>query len=243
MFVPADSDFRLDFDCIIHIESMDNLPYAEDTEMRTPLEKAKRDPESTKAKILKVARKIFGEYGYHGGTTRMIAEEVGIDLSTIHYHWGEKKDLYEAVVLDINNDLGQMLRNVEKKAHGCPLDERMRISFDMMTDYLLEHPEISNLILLNYFSKTRIDSSLDVAVPEFTSDIARSMGLTKGKKEVSPRTMLEVIIVMNAVHGLISGESFFLKVLNIDRNAYTELVKETLNFVLIPAFTTREAGD
>jgi hypothetical protein len=48
---------------------------------------------------------------------------------------------------------------------------------------------------------------------------------------------------MNAVHGLISGESFFLKVLKIDKEAYTKLVKETLNFVLIPAFTTRDAGD
>ncbi len=236
-------EFRLDMECIIHIEFIDNFFCTEDIGMRTPLEKARRDPESTKARILKVARKIFGEYGYHGGTTRMIAEEVGIDLSTIHYHWGEKKDLYEAVVLDINNDLGQMLRNVEKKASGCPLDERMKIAFDMMTDYLLEHPDISNLILLNYFSKTRIDSSLDVAVPEFTSDIARAMGLTKGKKHASPRAMLEVMIVMNAVHGLISGESFFLKVLKIDKEAYTKLVKETLNFVLIPAFTTRDAGD
>ncbi len=70
---------------------MDNLFCTEDIGMRTPLEKARRDPESTKARILNVARKIFGEYGYHGGTPRMIAEEVGIDLSTIHYHWGEKK--------------------------------------------------------------------------------------------------------------------------------------------------------
>jgi AcrR family transcriptional regulator len=37
-----------------------------------------------------VARKIFGEYGFHGTTTRMIAQEVGIDISTLHYHWGEK---------------------------------------------------------------------------------------------------------------------------------------------------------
>lgn len=208
--------------------------------MRTPLDKAKRDPESTKARILKVARKVFGEYGYHGGTTRMIAEEVGIDLSTIHYHWGEKKDLYEAVILDINNDLGQALQRIEKRIHGRPLEERMEISFDMITDFLFEHPEVSNLILLNYFSKTRIDSSLDVAVPEFTSDIARSMGLMKHRKPASPRAMLEVLIVMNAVHGVISGENFFLKVLDIDRDAYTRLVKETLKFVLIPAFVGRE---
>ena len=75
--------------------------------MATPLEKARKDPESMKAKILQVARKIFGEYGFHGTTTRMIARKVGIDISTLYYHWGEKGDLYEAVILDINEDLRQ----------------------------------------------------------------------------------------------------------------------------------------
>ena len=89
--------------------------------MRTPLEKAHRDPESMKAKILTAARRIFGEYGFHGTTTRMIAKEVGIDISTLHYHWGEKKDLYEAVILDVNRDLGQQLGEVEKIVHGRPL--------------------------------------------------------------------------------------------------------------------------
>ena len=58
-----------------------------------------------KARILTAARRIFGEYGFHGTTTRMIARKVGIDISTLYYHWGEKGDLYEAVILDINEDL------------------------------------------------------------------------------------------------------------------------------------------
>jgi len=61
--------------------------------MTTPLEKARKDPESMKAPILGCARRIFGEYGFHGTTTRMISQEVGIDISTLHYHWGSKKDL------------------------------------------------------------------------------------------------------------------------------------------------------
>ena len=41
--------------------------------MPSPLEKARLNPDSMKAKILAVARKLFGDYGYNGTTTRMIA--------------------------------------------------------------------------------------------------------------------------------------------------------------------------
>jgi len=36
--------------------------------MKPPLEKARKNPESMKARILAVARRIFGEYGFHGTT-------------------------------------------------------------------------------------------------------------------------------------------------------------------------------
>lgn len=206
--------------------------------MTTPLEKARKDPESMKARILQVARRFFGEYGYHGTTTRMIAKEVGIDISTLHYHWGDKKDLYEAVILDINKDLGQKLMAVEKRIHGLPLDQRMAIAIDAMTDYLFKFPEISNLVLFRYFSKTR--DTLDLRVPEFTTDIARSMGLTKDRNNTSPRAKIEVFAVMNAIHNFISGENFFRPIVDLKRKDYISAVKETLKFVLIGSFVQRE---
>jgi len=208
--------------------------------METRLEKARKDPESMKARILAVARRIFGEYGFHGTTTRMIAQEVGIDISTLHYHWGEKKDLYETVILDINKDLQQSLTDVETIIHGRPLAKRMAIAIDVMTDYLFAHPEVSNLILLRYFGKTRHESSLDFKVPEFTGDIARSMGLTKDAKNIPPRAMMEVLTVMNALHNFVSGENFFRPMTGMQREDYILAAKETLKFILIPAFVARD---
>jgi AcrR family transcriptional regulator len=204
--------------------------------MNSPLEKARRDPESTKARILAVARRLFGEYGFHGTTTRMIAREVGIDISTLHYHWGNKKDLYESVVIDINGDLRQKLREVEHVIHGLPLAKRLEISIVMMTDYLFEHTSVSNLILFRYFAKNRYEGNLDFSVPEFTADIAFSMGLSPDRKNVSPETMMKVIAVMNSIHYFVSGENFLCPMLHIDRKSYIHLVKETLKFIHIPAF-------
>jgi AcrR family transcriptional regulator len=205
--------------------------------MVTPLEKARKDPDSMKGKILKVARRVFGEYGFHGTTTRMIAQEVGIDISTLYYHWGEKGDLYGAVILDITNDLRVKLEEVEKVIHGKPLGTRMGIAIDMMTDYLFERPEISNLILFRYFGKTRNQTGFDFHVPEFISDIALSMNLCRDKENVSAGVRMQVLAVMNSIHNFISGENFFRPMLSVERDEYILMVKETLKFILIPAFS------
>lgn len=204
--------------------------------MATPLEKARNDPDSMKAKILKTARCVFGEYGFHGTTTRMIAEDVGIDISTLHYHWGDKGDLYEASVLDITEDLRLKLMEVERVIRGKPLDVRMDMAIDLMTEYLFEFPEISNLILLRYFGKTRGQNRFDFHVPEFISDIARSMDLSGGEKSAPVNVKMQILTIMNAIHNFISGENFFRPMLGLEKQAYRKKVKETLKFILIPAF-------
>jgi len=205
--------------------------------MVTPLEKARKDPDSMKGKILKAARRVFGEYGFHGTTTRMIAREVGIDISTLYYHWGEKGDLYGAVIVDITDDLRVKLEEVEKVIHGKPLGTRMDIAIDMMTDHLFERPEISNLILFRYFGKTRNQTGFDFHVPEFISDIALSMNLCGDKGNVSAGVRMQVLAVMNSIHNFISGETFFRPMLALERDEYIQMVKETLKFILIPAFS------
>jgi TetR/AcrR family transcriptional regulator, regulator of cefoperazone and chloramphenicol sensitivity len=204
--------------------------------LATPLEKARKNPDSMKAKILQAARRLYGEYGFHGTTTRMIARKVGIDISTLYYHWGDKGDLYEAVMTDINEALRRKLIEVESMIHGLPLSRRMDIAIDQMTDFLFLYPEISNLVLLQYFAKTRREPSLGFKVPEFISDIARSMGLCQGRGSVPTGIKMQVLAMMNAIHNFISGENFFRPMLKIERDDYIASAKETLKFILIPAF-------
>ncbi len=206
------------------------------TPMATPLEKARKDPDSMKARILHKARLIFGQYGFHGATTRMIAEEVGIDISTLYYHWGEKSDLYEAVILDINEDLKIKLLEVENVIHKLPIEKKVSLSLDLMTDYLFEHAEVSNLILFRYFAKTRDESVLDFHVPEVVTDIARSLGLAKDRRNISNEVRMQVYALMNAIHNFVSGENFFRSMLKMPREEYMALAKETIKFVLLPAF-------
>ena len=53
---------------------------------------------------------------------------------------------------------------------------------------------------------------------------------------------MKVLAMMNAIHNFISGEEFFRSMLKLDKEDYTSRVKETLRFILIPAFVSGERG-
>jgi AcrR family transcriptional regulator len=210
--------------------------------MPTALEKARQAPDSMKARILSAARRLFGEYGYHGVTTRMIAQEVGIDISTLHYHWGEKQDLFEAVLTDLSDEIRAKLIEIEGLVHGKPLEVRLEVAIDVMCDHLFATPDSAHLMLFSHFSKNRITSELNAHISRHLANIAVAMGLAPDKAHVAPQANARVLAVWNSVINFAAGEDLFRPILNVDRAAYLAVVKETLKFILLPAFTgqTRE---
>jgi AcrR family transcriptional regulator len=205
--------------------------------MPTALEKARQDPQSMKARILTSARKIFGTYGYNDTTTRTIAKDVGIDISTLYYHWGEKQDLFEAVLIDVGEEIQEKLNDIERKVSGQSLTTRLELAIDSMCDYLFSHPEVSNLILFGYFNKTPHGVTLDIKMSQYIANIAVAMELAKNKKDISIQAKARILAVWNTVLNFISGESFFRPMLRTTRENYIQVVKETLKFILVPAFT------
>jgi AcrR family transcriptional regulator len=210
--------------------------------MPSALEKARKNPNSNKARILVAARRLFGEYGFQGTTTRMIAKAVGIDISTLYYHWGEKADLYEAVIIDLNEGIEAQFKIIERQARDRGLADRLDIAIDVMCDYLHDTPEVSNLLLLGYFSKSKTEVSLDEKVAGHIANIAIAMGLATDRQHITPQAKARIMTLWNSVLNFISGESFFRPILGVDQTEYLDVVKETLKFLLIPAFTGNAAG-
>lgn len=195
-----------------------------------------------KARILASARRLFGENGYSDTTTRMIAGHVGIDVSTLHYHWGEKQDLYEGVIGAVNEEITERFKEVERRCRAVGLGRRLEIAIDIMCDYLFEHPEVSNLILFGYFRKADHTAVLDVNIAKYISNIAVAMGLAPDQEAVSVQAKARILAVWNAVLNFISGRAFFRPMLDVAPEAYRAVVKETLKFILVPAFTADTAA-
>jgi AcrR family transcriptional regulator len=205
--------------------------------MPTTLENALSKPDSMKARIFSSAQKLFAEYGFDGTTTRMIAKDVGIDISTLYYHWGEKKELYLAVLENFNNDIDIKLKEVESIVHGTSLNTRLEVAIDEMCDYLFNHVDVTRLILFSSFMRSRETDDLGVAISDYISNIAVSMGLAMDKSSITSTAKARVMAMVLSLFSFTSGEPFLRPVLGVEKAQYVDIIKDTLKFIMIPAFT------
>ena len=213
--------------------------------MYKQLEKARKDPGSMKAKVLKAARKLFGQYGYHGTTTRMIAKEVGIDISTLYYHWGEKKDLFESVIMDVIDDYRGVVKNLEEKTTGKPLYDRYELAIDVLCDFLLSHPEVPNLMLFQMFSKTKQEFDANLRSAVTLNDVAHAMGFQLEDKASSDKVKAGILAVWFSIFSFVAGEKDIRPLFEMNRDEYSRLIKDTIKRLLIPTFgrKPKKTGD
>jgi AcrR family transcriptional regulator len=58
------------------------------------------NPEETRKEILRAACQAFATSGFVGATTRAVASRAGVNVATLHYHFGSKEGLYRAALAD-----------------------------------------------------------------------------------------------------------------------------------------------
>jgi AcrR family transcriptional regulator len=63
--------------------------------------------EDTRQRLIEAALKIFGESGFEGASTRMLADAAGANLAAIPYHFGSKEGLYRAAAEFIVENCGK----------------------------------------------------------------------------------------------------------------------------------------
>jgi AcrR family transcriptional regulator len=53
----------------------------------------------TRESILNSAEDLFSKHGFYGVTIREVAREAGVDTALVHYYFGSKRELFDAVFL------------------------------------------------------------------------------------------------------------------------------------------------
>jgi AcrR family transcriptional regulator len=88
----------------------------------------------TRTRIIQAARSRLLADGYAGLSTRKVAEEAGVPLSQLHYHFGSKGGLIIALFSEENDRL--LARQTEMYAQDAPLWKRYEQACDFLEDDL-----------------------------------------------------------------------------------------------------------
>lgn len=101
------------------------------------------DSEDTRRDILRAAEECFATSGFVGATTRQVAARAGVNVATLHYHFGNKEKLYRAVFDAVSG--GKL---AEPGAEKAPV-ERLSSLVEALWDLGAAHPSLSRLSLLH----------------------------------------------------------------------------------------------
>jgi AcrR family transcriptional regulator len=127
---------------------------------------AKLSAEERRADIIKTARRVFAEKGFHGTTTRELAEAAGVSEALLFKHFPTKEALFSAIQLSCCNeqDMGRFdrLKALEPSTStlvlmvhflvsvivsGDPHDDEQAIPFRLMLRSLAEDGEFARVLL------------------------------------------------------------------------------------------------
>ncbi len=89
----------------------------------------------TKAKILKVSRALFSEFGYKGTSVRKIASNVGIRESAIYNHYKNKEEIFLEIANEIFSSPFSFSSEEIKELslRGKPFLQKFTMQYKMLT--------------------------------------------------------------------------------------------------------------
>ena len=133
----------------------------------------------TKQALLRSARQVFAEYGYHGATIAEITRRAGVSTPVLYHHFGSKAGLFGAVMEEVT----QLLAESWGKTIAGRGDLRSKVNamFDTAIDIHAADPELARFLLATRLEVTRAPEL--VAVSEyrgFTAGLFRSVALQSG---------------------------------------------------------------
>ncbi|MFG2075532.1 TetR/AcrR family transcriptional regulator [Nonomuraea maritima] len=152
--------------------------------------------------------RLVAEVGFEGLRLRQVAEDVGIDHSTLHHHFATKQDLVAAIAAYTVSRFW-----FTAQEDGDPV-VRLRSHFDALARLLREHPELFT-VTVELDLRARRDPTVRAAMVEHEAGwrqvLVRTLaeGLTSGtlNREIDPVATAELIIATVKGARLVPGRA------------------------------------
>ena len=126
----------------------------------------------TRAELMRAARKIFALHGFDGATVKELAEEAGVNVSLISYHFDGKEGLYRACLEEFGLDSIKVSERIVGRPPSSLEDFRIRLSLfiEEFIAYHLDHAEITTIVHREMCSDNAITKDLfqNIFIKNFT---------------------------------------------------------------------------
>lgn len=126
-------------------QSVPNPPRPEARPRRAPASRSAGRGEETRAALLAAGRRLFARRGFDGASVRDITREAKTNLGAVTYHFGSKRALYVAVLVE---GLTPMVDRVGRAAAGAGTPvERLERVVEGFFEHVGANPDLPRLML------------------------------------------------------------------------------------------------
>lgn len=165
---------------------------ADNRNMPTAKANRPRNPEATRKRILLAATRVFAKNGFDGARVDEIAQESKINKQLLYHHYGNKDQLFTAVLENAYRDFRQKEASLDLS--GLRADACVMKLVEFTWAYYIRNPEL--IRLLN--SENQLEARHLKASPNTRAINASHVALLKriveqGKREKSLRADLDPV--------------------------------------------------
>lgn len=104
----------------------------------------KNDPEYKRHRVLQAARTLFVEQGFHSTSMSQIAEKSGVTQSMLHYYFGSKQGLFQAVLSEAFVPL--FSERLFPKGSERNFSELVRAAISIRFRFFQKNPDVLKLL-------------------------------------------------------------------------------------------------
>ena len=102
--------------------------------------------------ILRTALRCFAKQGYGGVTINALAKQTGVSDSLLHYHFGNKVELWKKATSLVGKEIHQELINLFQVINDLDSREQLRLYNKKIVHICAKYPEFQQVVIQEVFS-------------------------------------------------------------------------------------------
>ena len=168
--------------------------------MKKPTPRTRENADIRRPAIAAAARALIAERGFEGLRTRDIAERVGINVATLHYHVPTKEALIEIVAQSMRDDF--IAQGKAWRREGLTPLQELQAEIAEFRDTMEHNPQLF-AVLAEMVERSRRDPKIDAALRPLLNHWHQQMVdvMTRGRRDGSFRADLDPRAAATVVTG------------------------------------------